>query len=1403
MTDRDGDIRGVDEFGDRAPRRRGTARPTSDRDDLPDTVPLSTADHPTQSDRTPDAAPDRAAEFGENETEPLRTRPLPTPPLNERQGTAPVKAEDETTALPVTEALPTAGPPAEPTPAEADSKRTGPTATADGSSSAGDGGRAATSRLLSAGALMAAGTMISRVLGFVRVALLAFVLGNGTRQADMFNIATTIPTSLYILFAGGALNTVLVPQLVRAAKKDPDGGEAYTNRIITAFGLLTLVFALILTVGAPVVTTIYSADAWRSPELAEHWQSMVFLAYLCLPQVFFYGVFFLLGQVLNARDHFGPMMWAPIVNNIIQLLVLGLYLGIWGTSDGSSPFTGPQAGLLGGGATFGIILQSAVMVIWLRRIGYRYRPRFDLKGQGLGHTFSLAKWTLGFVAVNQLVLVVVDRLATSATAGGSGAGLTVYNNAYLMFVLPHSLITVSLATAMLPSASRLAAAGDLAGVRDETLRTMRLATSLVLPAAVAFLALAHPVVRLLFGHGAGAEDAAFVGWTLMAFAIGLVPFTVQYICLRAFYALEDTRSTFFIQIAIGAVNVVAALALVYAIGHPAWVAPALALAYSLSYVVGLVISFNRLGRKLPDLRFGLIGKHLGRIFLAVAPAGLLAWGITTLLASDSILIEILALALAGVVALVVFFGLARLLKVSEVTSMVDAVLRRVRRRRGPEGPDGPGSGPGPGDGDGPGGSSPDDPVHEAETRAIMTVTTEAATPGLPEAESGTVPLPRPHSSGSAAEPDPAWPDEPSDDAYSDDRYAGDEPSLGPDSGDVISEGGDPDDEITDDEDTLDPGPPTDPGTTPAYAAAAAPRPQFVMPVYADQGRTAVPGDDDPDGPPTEDPDTEETNPLELSDSVEEFHPIGGQVGDSLGSRYELEELLVRRPTSETWRAMDDILSRSVLIHRLAPEDPNNPLILNAARRAAAATDARFLRVLDVIDDEASGPYVVCEFVPGENLATLLTAGPLSALEAAWVVREVADAIAGMHTQGLYHRRISPDTVVITAAGGVKIVGFLLEAAIEDPGADDEDPAGRDTTDLGRLLYATLVSRWPGGPAYGLAAAPVGSDRVCLTPRQVRAGVSPALDAICDRILSPAPRQHDPAITTAKGVAAELSAVLGTADASHDLERRLRYPVPVVTFGDATPVSARSAVSPLTPAAAVPPDVLDEDATAPQQPIDLAGPGYDPGDVPTRPVRRPPHRKHQTWRPWLRILVGIVIGILVCSLIVVAVTLGGNRSAGPEQTTAPAQAARMITEAHDFDPEGATREENPDQVALSHDGNPDTAWHTVVYNGSDLSGKSGVGVYYDLGEDVAVSQVRLRLVGTGTDVQIRIPAEAGAAEPPESADRWRTVGEATDAGETAEIPLDNVRTRYVLVWLTTVPGTPGNYQGGIAEVDIIG
>ena len=480
-------------------------------------------------------------------------------------------------------------------------------------------------RLISASAVMAAGTALSRVLGFFRLMLLVFLFGNGTRQAEMFALANTVPNSMYILLAGGMLNTVLVPQLVRAIRGDADRGEAYTNRIMTA-GLIGLgLITVLLTLAVPAIIWLYSADGWKSPALSAQYASMIALAYYCMPQVFFYGVHVLAGQVLNARDRFGPMMWAPIANNVVSIMVLGLFWIVFARTDPRAPFTDQQELLLGLGSTLGIVVQALVLIPFLRAAGYRFRPRWDFRNTGLGKTFRLAKWTLGFVLVSQAALVVISRLATGATVRGSGAGLFAYFNAHAVWILPHSLITVSLATAMLPAASRLAAAGDRAGVAAEVSHAIRLALTALLPAAVGFLVLGLPIAYLAFGFGRGAQDAGFVGSALMALAVGLVPFTVQYLCLRAFYALELNRTTFFLQCLIAGSNVLFATTAVLLLDRPSLVATGLAGSYSAAYLIGVLVSFRRLRRELPDLSSEALVRHCVRLLLAVAPAAAAAW----------------------------------------------------------------------------------------------------------------------------------------------------------------------------------------------------------------------------------------------------------------------------------------------------------------------------------------------------------------------------------------------------------------------------------------------------------------------------------------------------------------------------------------------------------------------------------------------------------------------------------------------------------------------------------------------------------------------------------------------------------------------------------------------------------
>jgi putative peptidoglycan lipid II flippase len=541
--------------------------------------------------------------------------------------------------------------------------------------------------LLGSSAVMALGTIVSRLSGFVRGALLLAALGSGL-HADIFNIANTIPNMLYILLAGGLFNAVLVPQLVRAMKGDPDGGEGYTNRIITLAGCFLLVVSVVLVAAAPLVMRVVLDSDFFTPAYAEQRDSAIAFARYCLPQVFFYGMFVLVGQVLNARGTFGPMMWAPIANNLVSVLVLGAYLLLHGTAEGEqlrAGFSTDQEALLGLGATAGIAVQLLVLLPYLRRAGVRYRPQFDFRGTGLGHTLRLGTWTVLFVVVNQIAYTVVVRLASTGTADSAGGtGYTIYSNSFLLVMVPHAIITVSLATAVLPRLSAHAARQAPRELARDLGSVIRTTYAALLPILAAVPIVAQDLAGLAYGWGATSDSYTDFVPTLSIFALGVACFTAHYLVLRGFYALEQTRRVFWIQCLIAAINIGAALTLVHG-SPPAETAPRLAAAYTIAYGVGAVLSFALLRHDLG----GLEGRRLLRFGLRVILATMLATGVTLLvhlgltewLDSRHKVLVLVRLAVLGGVQLLGFAVFARAFRIGEVTEVVALVRARVRRKQ--------------------------------------------------------------------------------------------------------------------------------------------------------------------------------------------------------------------------------------------------------------------------------------------------------------------------------------------------------------------------------------------------------------------------------------------------------------------------------------------------------------------------------------------------------------------------------------------------------------------------------------------------------------------------------------------------------------------------------------------------
>ncbi|MFF0266025.1 murein biosynthesis integral membrane protein MurJ [Kribbella sp. NPDC004536] len=545
-------------------------------------------------------------------------------------------------------------------------------------------------RTLRSAAVMAAGTVLSRLLGFIRIALLAAAIGTALR-GDIFTAANTIPNSLYILLAGGVFNTVLVPQLVRAIKNHDDGGQDFTNRVLT-FGFVVLA---IVTVGcvllAPAIAELYLPKELHDPSRASERASMVMFVRLCLPQIFFYGAFVLVGQVLNARRRFGPMMWAPIANNIVACASIIVFLVIYRVGDTPPTYSHGEELLLGLGHTLGIAVQLLVLLPYLRASGHRYRMKFGLRGTGLGHTAKLGIWTVLFVAVNQVTLVVVTQLAIAGSASGdpgAKAGLFAYSTAMLIILVPHGIVTVSLATAALPQMSALAADGDTAEVGRMSARSIRQTLAIVVPAAAAMIAFAYPIVTLIAGYGSGKNNLTLMSYTLMTLALGIVPFTIQYFQLRTFYAFEDTRTPFFLQCVIAATNIAAAVIGVRVLldqAHLRFSGVVLGAAYALAYLVAVLLSRPVLRRKVPRVPGAGIGLPLlAMVIAAVAGAGagkVVLWILSLAIDWSGPLGAILELAVAAIVMLPVYAAVSRVLRIHEVNDVVSMVTSKLPIRR--------------------------------------------------------------------------------------------------------------------------------------------------------------------------------------------------------------------------------------------------------------------------------------------------------------------------------------------------------------------------------------------------------------------------------------------------------------------------------------------------------------------------------------------------------------------------------------------------------------------------------------------------------------------------------------------------------------------------------------------------
>jgi putative peptidoglycan lipid II flippase len=532
-----------------------------------------------------------------------------------------------------------------------------------------------------ASALLASGTIVSRMLGFGRSFVLTIVfLGTINPAGNALTLSNQMPTSLYALIGGGLVSAVLVPQTIRASR-GADGGAAYINKLVTIAVVAVGGLTVLLTIAAPLLMRLTVSDDTT-------YAIAVPLAYWSMPQIFFLGMYAVLGEVLNARKRFGAYTWAPVANNVVAIAVLVLFLGVFGTvpADRTTALPPAQTALLAGGTTLGLVVQALVLALVWRRAGLSYRPDFRWRGVGLRATGQAAGWTFAMLVLTQAAGF-LQSFVVSTASSPTTASSTALLNAWLLFMLPHSIITVSLATAFYPRMSEHAAEGDTAAVRDDLSTVLRLVLITMGAATVVLVAAALPVTAIFSGatqYLTIAQQTYAVAPVLIAYVLGLLPFTVLYVVQRGFYALADTRTPFrftITQLLVVVPGILLCLLLPLEVR-----AAGIALVISIGGTLQLVVATRLLRRRLGPLLDPHLSAAVRRVVIAGAPALVVGLAVLALLGGfssgwpvQSRLGGFGAAILVAAVCGLVYLAVLALLRAPELRLVTDVVRSRIRR----------------------------------------------------------------------------------------------------------------------------------------------------------------------------------------------------------------------------------------------------------------------------------------------------------------------------------------------------------------------------------------------------------------------------------------------------------------------------------------------------------------------------------------------------------------------------------------------------------------------------------------------------------------------------------------------------------------------------------------------------
>jgi putative peptidoglycan lipid II flippase len=536
--------------------------------------------------------------------------------------------------------------------------------------------------LLRHSGVMAAGTLASRFTGFIRTAVLLYALG--TRDlGDAYNVANTVPNAVYNLALGGILTSVAVPLIVSAAKKHADRGEAYDQRIFTLGVLVLGAVTLLATAAAVPITAVYGHGM---PNAATYHLTVLF-SFFFLPQIFFYGVSSLAGAILNARGSFAAPMWTPIVNNVVVVAATVGFMLVAGLNRSPGNISASEIQLLGIGTTLGIVAQTVALFPSLRKVGFRWRPRFDFRRAEVSELGRMSGWMLGYIVTTQISFLVTTVVSNDAgarvCATCAGAGFAAFSNAWQLFQLPYAIVGMSVITAMLPRMSAHAAEGNNELVTTDYSTATRLASVIIVPSALILAVLGPALAQGVFGHGStSASSARYLGLVFAVFSLGLLPYTIFNLQMRVFYAMHDNRTPALIGGVAMVVRIGASLAAL-AILPPQDVVAGLGVGFGLSNLVTAMALGRVLSKRVGGLDSRRIRSTMLRMHLAAVPGVLVALAVAlgiSAVTSSGTVASLATVVIGGTGGLIAYVLTARLLKISELRDLTTMLRGRLPGR---------------------------------------------------------------------------------------------------------------------------------------------------------------------------------------------------------------------------------------------------------------------------------------------------------------------------------------------------------------------------------------------------------------------------------------------------------------------------------------------------------------------------------------------------------------------------------------------------------------------------------------------------------------------------------------------------------------------------------------------------